>query len=87
MLAADRVTPWVTMAGTVMPIGPSPSCSAKWSTICLTTAATACGVAGCGVGMRSRSVANSPFLRSTMAPLMPDPPMSMPSANFFMREA
>ena len=38
------------------------------------------GVAGSGVSSRRRSVISRPFLVSTTAPLMPVPPMSMPSA-------
>ena len=37
------------------------------------------GVAGCGVRMRCRGAINSPLAVSTGAPLMPVPPMSMPS--------
>ena len=37
MLAADRVMPWVTTAGMVTPIGPSPISSAKLATISPTT--------------------------------------------------
>ena len=32
----------------------------------------------CGVGMRRRGSANSPLSRSAGAPLMPEPPMSIP---------
>ena len=45
------------------------------------TFATASGVAGCGVSMRTRSSANSPCCRSTGAPLMPVPPKSMPNGR------
>jgi len=78
MLAAVRVTPCVTTAGIVTPTGPSPTSSAKLSTIAFTTRATAWGVDSPGVGMRRRSVASSPLARSTIAPLMPEPPMSIP---------
>src|SRR5215203_5188457 len=81
MLAAERVLPWVTTAGTVMPIGPSPIVSLKLSTISPTTAATFFGVDFVGVVMRSRSVIISPACRSTGAPLMPLPPISIPSAG------
>ena len=78
MLAAERVWPWVTTAGMVTPMGPSPMSSAKWLTISATTFATLAGVDFAGVSIRSRSLANSPEPRSTGAPLMPLPPMSMP---------
>ena len=78
MLAADRVMPWVTTAGMVTPIGPSPIWSAKLSTISPTTAATFLGVDFSGVAILSRSVISSPVARSTGAPLMPLPPISMP---------
>ena len=78
MLAADRVMPWVTTAGMVTPIGPSPMASAKLATISPTTAATFFGVDFSGVAILSRSAVSSPVARSTGAPLMPLPPMSMP---------
>ena len=78
MLAAERVRPWVTTAGMVTPIGPSPIWSAKRSTISPTTAATFFGVDGDGVSILNRSRISSPVVRSTGAPLMPLPPMSMP---------
>src|SRR4051812_38866253 len=79
MFAADRVWPWVTTAGMVTPIGPSlPIESAKCSTISATTAATFFGVDFAGVGIRSRFPASSPVVRSTGAPLIPLPPMSIP---------
>ena len=86
MLAADRVCPWVTTAGMVTPIGPSPIWSAKWSTISPTTSATFLrrrllrAWRSC-----SRSVVSSPVARSTGAPLMPLPPMSMPRTGLFWR--
>ena len=83
MFAAERVTPWVTIAGMVMPIGPSPIWSAKSATISATTLATLAGVDSAGVGMRTRSAAKSPAVRSTSAPLIPEPPMSMPSTGWF----
>ena len=58
-------------------MGPSQS---KWRATEATVAATASGVAGSGVSSRRRSVTRWPFLVSTTAPLMPVPPMSMPSA-------
>ena len=36
------------------------------------------GLAGCGVSIRRRSRTNSPRSVSTIAPLMPEPPISMP---------
>ena len=77
--AAMRATPcWMT-AGNVMPIGRSVD---RWNepTTSATAAATAFGVAGCGVGTLNRSAANSPTTRLTGAALMPVPPMSMPKA-------
>ena len=78
MLAADRVIPWVTTAGIVTPTGPSPIWSLKLSTISPTTLATFWGVDWAGVAILSRSVISSPVVRSTGAPLIPLPPMSMP---------
>ena len=40
----------------------------------------ALGVAGCGVGMRTRSLIRAPLRVSTRAPLIPDPPISIPMA-------
>ena len=55
MFAAERVTPCVTTAGMVTPIGPSGAIwSEKWSTICATTSATFSGVDFAGVSIRSR---------------------------------
>ena len=42
--------------------------------------ATASGVDSSGVGIRVRSVANLPLMRSTGAPLIPEPPISIPNA-------
>ena len=79
MLAAECTTPRRTIPGTVTPTGPSlsgndVSSSAK-------TWATAFGVDGLGVSMRTRSAANSPFSRSTGAPLIPLPPKSIPNGT------
>ena len=63
-----RVLPWVTTAGMVTPIGPSPMTSAKLATISPTTSATFFGVDLAGVVMRSRLVVNSPVARSTGLP-------------------
>ena len=54
MLAAVSTTPLRTTAGIVMPMGPEPSSCPTTSAI---VAATASGVAGAGVGMRTRSAA------------------------------
>src|SRR6478609_633808 len=78
MLAAESTVPRMTTAGTVTPMGESPVTSAKWSTIWSTTSATPSGVAGLGVRIFNRFPARSPAFRSTGAPLMPLPPMSMP---------
>ncbi len=80
-LAADLATPSTTIPGKVTPVGPS---QAKCSTISATTAATASGLAGSGVGTRSRSRVSRPFATSTGAPLIPDPPMSIPSASMYL---
>ena len=68
-------TPRWTTAGKVHPIGPVVS---KWATIWPTTRATSPGDPPGGVGMRRRSAVSVPCSRSTGAPLMPVPPMSMP---------
>ncbi len=78
MFAAVFTTPCCTTPGTVTPIG-EPSCtSSKRSTISATQSHTASGVDFSGVSILKRSWANSPFSRSTGAPLIPLPPMSMP---------
>ena len=64
------------MPGTVTPTGAEEA--GKLSTICSNTSATACGLAGLGVAMRTRSWVKSPVLRSTGAPLIPVPPKSIP---------
>src|ERR1700733_1052922 len=76
-LAAVLVTPLVTTPGNVMPIGPDHS---NEVTSWLTTSATASGTAGCGVAIFFRSASSFPAATSTGAPLMPVPPISMPSA-------
>ena len=71
-----RVTPRWTTPGNVTPIGPfHPKCS----TMSATTSSTASGVPGLGVRMRWRRARSTPRRVSTGAPLMPLPPMSMPS--------
>src|SRR3954454_4329511 len=83
MLAAERTSPCWTTAGTVTPTAVfSSMCSLKCSTSCATTSITASGVAGFGVRIFLRFVVHSPLLSSTTAPLMPLPPMSMPSATW-----
>ncbi|OIQ82877.1 hypothetical protein GALL_353380 [mine drainage metagenome] len=77
--AALRATPCCTTAGKVTPTGVSAGRSNE-PTTCATVRATAAGVEGCGVGIRTRSAANAPVVRSTGAPLMPLPPMSIPNA-------
>ena len=66
------------MPGTVTPTGDEEA--GKLSTICWNTPATACGLAGLGVSMRTRSWVKSPTLRSTGAPLIPVPPKSIPKS-------
>src|SRR5690554_1636506 len=76
--AMNGTRPCTTGAGMVRPTGASPMVSEKLAMISAMTAATFWGVDFSGVAMRSRSAAKSPFSRSTGAPLMPDPPTSMP---------
>ena len=71
--------PCTTGAGMVKPMRESAGiCSLKFSTISATTAATFLGLDFEGVGIRTRASAKSPSARSTGAPLMPEPPTSMP---------
>ena len=76
MLAAELTTPCRTTAGTVTPTEPVES--GKRPSSSANTSATASGVDGLGVLIRTRSAAKSPAARSTGAPLMPEPPKSMP---------
>ena len=75
MLAAVLTTPSMITAGK-----PMPACSARGSSATSPAVAliTAFGVAGWGVGTRTRSVMSSPLVVSTTAALMPVPPTSMP---------
>ena len=57
---------------------------AKLSTISRSTATTFFGDDFPGVGMRSRGSAKSPMSRSTGAPLIPEPPTSIPSTLFMV---
>ena len=75
--AALLATPFLMTAGNVAPSSPVHSASL---TSRATTSATASGVDGLGVRYFTRSVARSPLFRSTMAPLIPLPPMSTPNA-------
>ena len=75
--AALLATPFLMTAGNVAPSSPVHSASL---TSRATTSATASGVDGLGVRYFTRSVARSPLSRSTMAPLIPLPPMSTPNA-------
>jgi imidazole glycerol-phosphate synthase subunit HisF len=77
MLAAVRVTPAVTTPGKVMPIGPD---QLNVAVSFFTTSDTAWGSAGRGVSIFCRSASSLPVATSTGAALIPDPPMSMPSA-------
>ena len=78
--------PCTTGAGMVKPMRePAGICFSKFSMISATTAATFLGLDLAGVGMRTRASAKSPSVRSTGAPLMPEPPTSMP--RIFMRQA
>ena len=58
----------------MMPDQPN-ACTSSW-----TTSLTASGVEGGGVRIFFRSASSFPVARSTGAPLIPVPPMSMPSA-------
>ena len=71
------VTPSVTTPGKVMPTGPD---QLKEVVSLFTTSATGPGRAGRGVSIFSRSARSLPVVTSTGAALMPEPPMSMPSA-------
>src|SRR3954451_25480973 len=79
MLAAECTSPPRTIPGTVTPTGPSLSGNDVSSST--KTWVTASGVEGLGVSIRTRSAANSPFSRSTGAPLIPLPPKSIPIGN------
>ena len=77
-LAALRMVPLITTPGKVAPMtsplwGNEPASSR-------TTSVTASGVAGRGVAIFFRSASSFPVSRSTGAPLIPVPPMSIPSA-------
>src|SRR5690625_1147758 len=73
-------TPCLMGAGKVSPIGTDAGTS-KLSTSSATTAATAVGVDFFGVLIRLRLAVSSPVASATGAPLMPEPPMSMPKAR------
>src|SRR5215210_4239323 len=79
MFAAVCTTPPLTTAGNPQPTGPSHPASWTTSTAVSTIAS---GVAGVGVLILTLSFTNSPVSVSTGAPLIPDPPMSIP--NTFM---
>ena len=76
-LAALRMVPPITTPGKVAPAGPLKSNDLA---TCRTTSVTASGVAGCGVRILLRSASSFPVSRSTGAPLIPVPPISIPSA-------
>ena len=80
MLAAECTTPLRTTPGTVTPIGTVES--GNLDTSSANTSATASGVDCAGVLIRTRSAANSPWSRSTGAPLIPLPPKSIPKPWF-----
>src|SRR6478735_9477934 len=85
--AAEWTTPCWMIPGKVTPTGESAAGASgrldSSATTWATTSATASGVEGLGVGTRSRSPISLPFLRSTIPPLMPVPPMSMPISGAF----
>ncbi len=74
--AALPITPPRTMPGNVMPIGPSPPTR---STTVATASATDLGDGREGVSMRVRSPSKAPVARSTRPPLIPLPPISIPT--------
>src|SRR5215211_6888223 len=76
MFAAVRTTPSLTTAGKPQPTGPSHPASRTTSTAVSTIAS---GVAGWGVLILTLSLTNSPDSVSTGAPLIPDPPTSIPN--------
>jgi hypothetical protein len=76
MLAAVIARPSLTTDGSVMPTAPPQPCSVSTAP---TVSATASGVAGCGVGRRTRGASTSPVPMSTTLPLTPVPPMSTPN--------
>ncbi|MDX6341338.1 MAG: hypothetical protein QOH87_1476 [Trebonia sp.] len=76
--AAERMVPPITIPGKVAPVTPVHPNACATS---LTTSVTASGVAGCGVAIFFRSAASFPVSRSTGAPLIPVPPMSIPNAR------
>ena len=75
--AAVRMVPLITTPGKVAPVTPVQPNDCATS---LTTSVTASGVAGCGVAIFFRSASSFPVARSTGAPLIPVPPMSIPNA-------
>jgi hypothetical protein len=75
MLMAVIIAPCRMGPGIPMPMGPPHE---KRSAIRTTARATAFGVEGSGVAARMRSVVSAPEVVSTMAPLMPLAPTSMP---------
>src|SRR5688500_5979162 len=79
MFAAVCTLPPLRTAGNPQPTGPCHPASLTTSTAVLTIAS---GVAGLGVLILTRSSSNSPDCVSTGAPLIPDPPTSIP--NTFM---
>jgi hypothetical protein len=76
-LAAVLITPSITTPGKVTPTGPD---HLNEVVSCFTTSATASGTAGRGVAIFCRSARSFPVATSTGAALIPEPPMSMPSA-------
>src|SRR5919112_170505 len=80
MLAAVCTMPPLTTAGNPQPTGPSHPAS---RTTCTAVPTIASGVAGWGVLILILSSRSSPDSVSTGAPLIPDPPTSIP--NTYMR--
>ena len=75
MLVAVLATPFWIGAGNPHPMGPFHE---KCLEISLTTFAMALGVDGCGVSILNLSASSVPVVVSTGAPLIPEPPTSIP---------
>ena len=76
MLAAAMATPPTIGLGRPTPTGPSSGPSSAMRAAVADT--TASGLAGCGVATRIRSLVRTPLRESTVAALIPLPPMSTP---------
>src|SRR5262249_13912983 len=77
-LAAVYVTPPMTTPGKATPVGPAQPTPA---TSPAPASAIASGSAGGGVATLTRGVVRVPVVTSTVAALIPEPPMSIPSTS------